>query len=250
MDILGKDLLEFTGNKGQVKGNSPVKKTAILATLAGAYIAFGFILYLRVLSQWDHAIAGLVGAMLFPIGLLLIVVGGGELFTGNILDLGVSLFLKKISVGQLLKNWGIVLLFNTIGAVLVAYLYGDLLGFTDSMIANGVLPAAIGTKVDPTALEMVVSGFFCNILVTLGIWLSNSSKSNAGKMLLLWIPIAAFVYMGLQHSVANIFLLACGVFGGEITLFTMVHNLFFVILGNIIGGAGVVGGLYALAYNE
>ncbi|UUX33578.1 formate/nitrite transporter family protein [Fundicoccus culcitae] len=250
MDLKGKDLLEFTANKGADKANSSYKKMIILGFLAGLYISIGYALYLKAISSSDSEWAGLIGSFLFPIGLLLIVVAGGDLFTGNILDVAVSYLLKKVPLSLLVRNWVVVFLSNALGAVFLAYTYGEVLGFNDALMQTGTLQYAIDGKLNWSPWEMIVSGMLCNILVTLGIWLSNSSKSNVGKMFLLWVPIAAFVYLGFQHSVANLYLLTSGLFAGVTTIGPVLSNLLFVVIGNILGGAVVVAGLYAAAYGD
>lgn len=250
MDLKGKELLEFTADKGAAKALSSYKKTIILGFLAGMYISIGYALYLKVLSASDSEWAGLVGSFLFPIGLLLIVVAGGDLFTGNILDVAVAYLLKKIPFKLLVRNWVVVFLSNALGAAFFAYTFGEVLGFSDALVASGTLEYAINGKLSGSPFEMIVSGMLCNILVTLGIWLSNSSKSNVGKMILLWVPIAAFVYLGFQHSVANLYLFASGLFAGVVTFGPVLSNLLFVVIGNIIGGGLIVAGLYAEAYRD
>lgn len=248
MDLKGNDLLEFTAHKGADKAASSVKKTVILGFLAGLYISIGYAMYLLVLSKSESEWASLIGSFLFPIGLLLIVVAGGELFTGNVLDVGVAYLREKTSLRLLVRNWMVVFISNALGAVFLAYTLGEVLGFNSILMGTETLQYAIEGKVSGSPMQMVVSGMLCNIMVTLGIWVSNSSKTNVGKMVLLWVPIAGFVFLGFQHSVANLYLFASGLFGGLVSWSSALGNIFFVVIGNIIGGALIVAGLYTEAY--
>lgn len=249
MDLLGNDLLQYASHKGEAKAVEPLYKTAILGFLAGVYISLGYLLYFKVMSSITTDLNALIGALFFPIGLLLIVVAGGELFTGNILELSLGFYLKVISCKDMVKNWLVVLIFNAIGAMLTASCAGSVMHFVTNQNRD-VLEHMVLSKIDASPLEMIVSGIFCNILVTLAIWLADSSQSHISKMVLIWPPVAAFVFLGFQHSVANVFLLTMGMANGLNSLSQMMVNLFFVVIGNLVGGALVVGGMYAMAYKE
>ncbi|RPA62406.1 formate/nitrite transporter family protein [Aerococcus agrisoli] len=250
MDILAGDLFALTADKGLKKTQTSLWHTFLLSCLAGIYIGLGYIAYLKVVSSVDGPYTSLIGASLFPLGLTLVIVAGAQLFTGNCMDVFMAYISKQISLKALIKNWALVFFGNFVGSFLLAFIYGEGLGFTQSLLASGELETIINGKISATPLQMIISGIFCNILVCLGVWLANSSKSNGHKMLLLWMPVTIFVYLGLQHSVANMFLLSAGLFAGVNSISELVINLVLVGLGNIIGGAFVVGGIYGQVYQK
>jgi formate/nitrite transporter len=191
----------------------------------------------------------LLGGIVFSLGLILVVMAGAELFTGN------NLFVMawadhKVTIGALLLNWSLVYLANFVGAVSTAgimHLSGAL-GIGDGAVAETA--AAIATaKLELPATQAFVRGVLCNALVCLAIWLSYASHSVSGKILAIVFPISAFVALGFEHSVANMYLIPIGMLNGaapDITGF--IGNLVFVTLGNIVGGSILVAIIYWLIY--
>lgn len=227
----------------------PVQMTA-LALLAGAFIAFGGAFYTLVMTGVDtgYGPARLLGGAAFSLGLILVVVGGAELFTGNALMV-MAWVDRRIGTGAMLRAWIIVYIGNLAGAlgmaVLVAY-SGTLNG------ATGELAARIAeAKMALPPLDALVRGILCNALVCLAVWLTFAAKTVTGKILAILWPITAFVALGFEHSVANMYLIPVGILAGaDGGLGGFLANLVPVTLGNIIGGAGGVALAYWAAYRR
>ena len=233
---------------GIAKAGLPMHRMAVLAMLAGAFIGFGA-------AFWCVAMAGaelgfgpqrVLGGAAFALGLILVVVGGAELFTGNALMVMAAVD-RRITVGALLRNWGIVWLGNLVGAVGLAVTFG-LAGLLDGPMGD-VAAKAAATKAQLPPLEAFVRGALCNALVCLAVWLSFAARSATDKILgVLW-PVTAFVALGLEHSVANMFLFPAGLWAGsEAALPGVLGNLVWVTLGNVVGGAGGVALAYRFAF--
>jgi formate transporter len=233
---------------GVAKAALPLGRMVTLALLAGAFIGFGAAAYVMVMTGADAGFgpARFLGGLVFSLGLILVIVGGAELFTGNALMVMAAVD-GRITPGALMRNWGVVYLGNLVGAVGLAVAFG----FT------GLLEAPFGatavklaeTKAALGPIEAVARGVLCNALVCLAVWLSFAARSATDKILGIVWPVAAFVLLGLEHSVANMFLLPLGwLAGAKVTLGAMVGNLVWVTLGNILGGAGGVALAYRFAY--
>lgn len=233
---------------GVAKTGLPWLSLVTLGALAGAFIAFGSLFYLVVLSGENPAsgLTRLAAGLAFSLGLILVIVGGAELFTGNAL-LVMARVDGLVTSKAVARNWSIVYLSNFAGALIIVAL----------AVAAGLHRAPIGAvaadiaahKIALTALELVARGILCNALVCLAVWLSFAARDIAGKVLVIAPPIAAFVALGFEHSIANMFLLPFGwVAGAPIDAAGIANNLFFVTLGNLIGGTGGVGLSYWAAY--
>jgi len=230
---------------------APVQ-TATLGILAGAFIAFGAMFYTLTITGSDLGFgpSRLLGGVAFSLGLILVLVGGAELFTGNNLIV-MAWAERKVTSWQLLRNWVLVYLANfvgALGAVALFYLAGALdlsagaVGQTAARIAESKLSLDFSTA--------FFRGILCNTLVCLAVWLSFAARSVAGKILAIIFPISAFVALGFEHSVANMYLIPIGMLanGGGIDLVAILRNLLPVTLGNIIGGSGLVALTYWLVY--
>ena len=233
----------------KTKANLSILKMLVLGILAGMFIALA-----GVGATIGSAHGGkLAGALIFPIGLIMVVIAGSELFTGN--NLMVMSWLKgKIKLRELLKNWLIVFIGNLLGALLVAF-FVVYSGIFDS-ISESVIATAT-TKSNLDFLEAILRGVFCNFLVCIAVWMAFSAETIAGKILAIFGPIFLFVLCGFEHSIANMFYGPAGIFMGlrtglapenlNVGLF-LINNLLPVTLGNIIGGAGLVSCFYYLVY--
>lgn len=217
----------------------------LLGFLGGAYIAFGYMAYVLVVAQIPGVVGVLVGASVFPIGLIIILFAGGELITGNMMVVATSFFNHKIGLKDVLKNWGIITTGNIIGAVFVALLFGV---YGETMVPFEKTIATLSqAKVHYAPFQILVSGIACNWFVGISVWLSQSFKDGAGKFLGVWFPVMVFVLLGFQHSVANVFLLTLGMYFNAISLSSFLVNFIFSYAGNIIGGAIFVGLIYSLS---
>lgn len=233
---------------GVTKARLPVLQMFVLAVLAGAFIGFGGAAFTAVMSGADAAFgpARLLGGVVFSLGLILVIVGGAELFTGNALMVMAAVD-RKITLHQLLRSWTIVYLGNLTGAAGLALAFG-LSGLLDGPL-NALAVSITQGKAALDPLEAFMRGALCNALVCLAIWLSFAARTAAGKILAILWPISAFVLLGLEHSIANMYFFPQGwLAGSDVTVAQAGSNLFFVTLGNIVGGAGGVALAYRFAF--
>ncbi|TQV77424.1 formate/nitrite transporter family protein [Aliikangiella marina] len=237
---------------GVTKANSAFLKLITLGILAGAFIAFGAMFYTQTItgSEFGYGPTKLLGGVTFSLGLILVVVAGAELFTGNNLIV-IAWADKKVTTQQLLRNWLIVYVGNFIGAAMTALLV-DLSGILASN-QGAVGQTAINIALAKTSLEPLqafVRGILCNALVCLAVWLCFSARRVAGKILAIIFPISAFVALGFEHSVANMYFIPLAMMQSEIqiTLFDLLANLTWVTLGNVVGGSVFVALVYWLCY--
>ncbi|MCP9480336.1 formate/nitrite transporter family protein [Shimia sp. CNT1-13L.2] len=242
------EIARLVETAGVAKARLTLSQTLTLALLAGAFIGFGGAAYTMVMSGVDPTFgpARFLGGVVFCLGLILVVVGGAELFTGNAL-MTMAAVDRKIPLSALLRNWTIVYLGNLIGAVGLALAFG-LTGLLEG--AMGDTASAIArAKATLSPSEAFMRGALCNALVCLAVWLTFAARTVAGKILAILWPIAGFVLLGLEHSVANMYLFPQGLFAGaEVPLSAIAGNLLWVTLGNILGGAGGVALSYRFAY--
>jgi len=225
----------------------------ILAFLAGAYIGFGGLLATKLggsipVEYWG-TMTRIVFAMVFPLGLLCVVVAGADLFTGNCMYGPAAVMHKTASFGGMLKNWIISYIGNFVGSIFIAFFLGHLTGL---FVSGAVGESAVALANMKCNLPWDVAfwrGIGCNWLVCLAIYLTLSSGDGVSKMLLLWPPIAGFVAIGFEHSIANMTLLTIAFFVPN-TLFPAsgyFYNLLVVTLGNMIGGICVALAYYFIA---
>ncbi|MDH0301730.1 MULTISPECIES: formate/nitrite transporter family protein [unclassified Pseudomonas] len=243
-------ITELAMQAGTRKAHLATRATLILGFLAGAFISLGFLLAIHVSTMipapWA-SFGNLLGAAVFPIGLILVILAGGELLTGNMMSLPLALFAGRIRPWAVLRNWTLVTVANLLGALFVAYCFGHLLGLTEGPYLNKTLAGAT-SKVSADFLHAFVSGIGCNWLVCLAVWLSYASREVSGKILGIWFPIMAFVAIGFQHVVANMFLIPAAIFAGYLSWGQLLENLAAVFLGNAVGGAIFVGLAYYVSY--
>jgi len=239
-------------NLGVSKVNLPDMKILVLAILAGAFIALGAMFYTLVITKSGLGFGPerLLGGIAFSLGLILVVVGGAELFTGN--NLIVMAWADgKVKTLQLLRNWSIVYLGNFIGALATALIVswtglfelgGGSVGETAVRIAE--------YKVKIPYDQAFFRGIMCNVLVCLAIWLCFAAHTVTSKILAIIFPISAFVALGFEHSIANMYLIPAGMLAGaeHVTVPGFFENILFVTLGNIFGGGVLVAIVYWLAY--
>ncbi len=236
---------------GVVKAKLPFLKLLMLAVLAGVFIGFGAAFYTVVVTNEGvgYGVARLLGGAAFSLGLVLVVVGGAELFTGNNLIV-MAWADKRISTGELLRNWGVSYVGNAIGGVALAFaVYGS--GVLDPGAAGATAIRIAESKLALSPLEAFLRGALCNALVCLAIWLSFAARSVTDKILAILFPITAFVALGFEHSIANFYLIPVGLLAGaEGGLVNIAGNLAPVTIGNIVGGAGGVAGVYWIIYGR
>lgn len=267
------EILEVTIQKGITKASAPAWKLLLLGFLAGAFIAFAsegsnmaaFGLFAK---PETYGLGKFVAGLIFPVGLMLVVIAGGELFTGNTLIMAAVLD-KKVQISAMFKNWTFVYLGNFAGSVFIAFLIfksgqlhsgGNLLGGITVKIAYG--------KISLSFTQAVFLGIMCNWLVCLAVWLCYGAKDMSGKLLAVFFPVWLFITSGFEHSVANMYYIPAGIFAKSIPEYAaaskiatdilyklnwinfFMKNLLPVTLGNIIGGAFFVAGIYWLCYRH
>jgi formate/nitrite transporter len=270
----GAEILEASIGVAKAKASAGTGKLAILGILAGAFIALaaqgsnmaGF----NLLASGDtYGLGRALAGGVFTVGLMLVVIAGAELFTGNTLMVG-GVVRREISFGAMLRNWGIVYAANLGGALLVVLMIhssgllhsgGDLLGGITLKIAAGKTALPFG--------RAFVLGILCNWLVCLAVWMAFATTSMAGKILAIFFPIWLFVTSGFEHSVANMYYIPAGLLakGSEAYVSAaqgigmtdaaldgltwqgfFVNNLIPVTMGNIVGGCLLVSLAYYAAY--
>ena len=254
---------------GVRKANLPTCKLFLLALLAGAFIALGAAFSTTTLagsSVLPYGQARLLAGLAFCLGLILVVVGGAELFTGNNLIV-MAWASGKISTSALLRNWVIVYLGNFAGSVGTAVLMFLAKQYTNGTGSVGEIALkTASSKVQLGFIQAIALGILCNVLVCLAIWLTYSARNTTDKIMAIIFPITAFVTIGSEHSVANMYFIPYGLFiqqfdpdfvaglGNKVSLESLSWSAFFlknllpVTIGNIIGGALLVGILYWLIY--
>lgn len=282
--LLPPDMAQKAETIGVKKANMPAGRLLLLAILAGAFIALGAI-FATTISVSDVIVKDAAGAVVstssvayglnrlvmglaFSLGLILVVVGGAELFTGNNLIV-MGFMSRKITFYQLMRNWAIVYAGNFLGSVFTAgimFLTGQYLQSNGGVGLNALNIA--NTKAGIDFLPALCSGIMCNALVCLAVWLTYSARSTTDKILAIIPPITAFVAAGFEHSVANMYFIPIGLFiknWGTSAFFDsigkvasdfsnltwgnfFIANLLPVTIGNIIGGAVMVGAVYWYAY--
>jgi len=263
-------IAELTTASGESKIGLSLRRLAVLGVLAGAYIAFGAQASLLVLSDTSaflgFGLSRILGGLVFSVGLILVVLSGAELFTGNSL-MALSACRHRSSWRGVLRSWVLVYFFNMVGSILVALL---IFGARQYMLGDGSVGVAAlrlaATKVSLPFWTAFFRGILCNWLVCLAVWMATGAMDTTGKVLAVVPPVTVFVASGFEHSVANMFFVPLGLMlrrvpsivaaAGSVPGFqqlTWVHgfllgNLLPVTLGNLAGGVLFVAVPYWLAY--
>jgi formate transporter len=225
----------------------------VLAVLAGAFISLGALLFTVIVteSSLGFGVTRLLGGLGFCLGLVLVVIGGAELFTGNNL-LAMAWASRLISTREVLRNWCLVYLGNVIGCLgtVLLVFWANTAGMGGGAVGDTALQIA-QDKAALSWLEAFARGVLSNTLVCLAVWLAMGGRSVSDKILAILFPISAFVTVGFEHSIANWFFLPYGLTlggPGSLALSGIAGNLLAVTLGNILGGTLLVAGVYWLAY--
>ncbi len=265
--LLSKELCSETIDVGVKKGvKTSFYQTLILSILAGAFISLGaFTSTVGSYGIESYGLSKLVAGLLFPIGLVLILICGGELFTGNILLIQAYME-RKLSLVRFIRNLIIVYVGNFIGAFLIAlllFLSGILLN-DDALLGAYAIKVAY-YKGSLTFINLLASGILCNLLVCLAVWGSYAAKDMAGKILIIWVTIMAFITSGFEHCIANMYYFSIGLLAkldsrilgastltsekiNEVNIGSALGNIIPVTIGNIIGGLVFVGLAYWVVY--
>jgi formate transporter len=249
---------------GVTKVNMPFLPCFMLSVVAGGSIGFGALYYTIVSSDADLSFATtrLLGGLVFSLGLALVLVGGAELFTGNNLIV-MAWASGRVSMSRMLRNWAIVYLGNLVGALglVVLVVLSRHLEMNSGRLAQAVVDTA-SAKIRPDIVTLFFKGVLCNVLVCMAVWLAYAGRSVTDKIVGLVLPISAFVAAGFEHCIANLYFLplawvivhtsaaSANIDVSAITVAGLVHNLVPVTLGNVVGGAGLVGFVYWAIYRK
>lgn len=244
---------------GVTKAAMPVLTMFALAVLAGAFIALGALFFTVTVTAGatgqpvTFGLTRVAGGITFSLGLILVVVGGAELFTGNNL-IAMAWASGRVTTGQVIRNWGWVYLGNLVGAVgtaLLVWLAG-VQTMSDGAVGETMVRIA-RAKISLDPVSAVARGILCNVLVCLAVWLCMGARSVADKILAILFPISAFVACGFEHSVANMYFLPIGIVlaagsAAPLSILGAVSNLALVTIGNIFGGTVLVALVYWTVY--
>ena len=220
------EMAQVAAETGAKKTHRTWDRVLVSAFLAGAYIAFGALVAITVSSGLDPAVWGTLPTLFmgaaFTLGLVLVLIAGSDLATGNMMLVPLSAMRGRIDVGDVVKNLTLVLLGNLLGAVFVAYFLAVQTGVIGDAGAEGsslltyerLAGITEGKATGHTAWETFLRGVGCNWLVCLAVWMSLAAPSVSGKILAIFFPVMAFVAMGFDHVVANMFFIPAGIFAG------------------------------------
>ena len=253
------EIAEKVETVGVKKAALPLLSMIMLGVLAGAFIGLGALYFVLVSSDpaLSFAISRVLGGVVFSLGLLLVIVAGAELFTGNNL-LAMAWADGRISTAKLLRNWAVVCGANFVGAAGLAVLV-FLSGHTSlnhNLVAEHYLKIA-AAKCSLPFWEALFRGALCNVLVCLAVWMAMAGRSVVDKAVAIVLPVSAFVAAGFEHSIANFYIIplawllkTSGQIPGydAISVAGFLHNIVPVILGNLLGGSVMVGLVYYVIY--
>jgi formate/nitrite transporter len=244
---------------GVTKATMPVLTMFTLAVLAGAFIALGALFFTITMTTGTigqppaFGLMRLAGGVTFSLGLILVVVGGAELFTGNNL-IAMAWASGRVTTQQVMRNWGWVYLGNLVGAVGTAVLVwlAGVHTMSDGAVGETMVQIA-RSKIALDPVSAVARGILCNVLVCLALWLCMGARSVSDKILATVFPITAFIACGFEHSVANMYFLPIGVLlaagtSAPLSVTGALSNLALVTIGNVLGGTVLVALVYWTVY--
>jgi formate/nitrite transporter len=249
-------IADLVRTRGVAKAGAGAITTFVLGVIAGAFIALGGVLATTVATGSDlgYGPSRWLAGIAFSLGLIMVVVGGAELFTGNNLVV-MAVASRQVTVARLLRNWGIVYAGNLVGAVSVALMvtFAEWWALDDGRVGEAAVTIAV-TKSSLSFGVVFWRGILANALVCMAVWLATGGRTVVDKVIAIVPPVAAFVAMGFEHSVANMYFLSAGAFvaGAADTQgpswMGSLTNLVASTLGNVVGGAVLVGLVYWFVY--
>ncbi len=252
-----KEIIVKAANVGAEKATRTLGRLFVLSVLAGFFISLGGILSVIVgfgfpeVSAYNPGLQKLMSALMFPIGLFLIVMFGADLFTGNNALLMPAMYEKRIGIGAVIRNWTLVWIGNFIGCLLFTFFFVSVSGLVDSEPYRSAVIGIAQTKTSLSPLVIFFRGIAANWCVCLAVWLALGADKMGAKALGCWLPVGAFVALGYEHCIANMFFIPCGMLAGaDVSILDFGKNLLFATIGNIIGGALMVGHLFHRLYGS
>jgi formate transporter len=248
-----REIAQLVARLGEAKLHTDLVTLSALAVLGGAFIALGALFFTVIVTGSSLGLGAtrLLGGVGFSLGLILVVVAGAELFTGNNL-LAIAWASGTAGMRQILRHWLVVYLGNVLGALATVAIVvcADVASLGDAAVSATAVDIA-AEKASLGLGEVFARGVLCNALVCLAVWLALGGRSVADKILAIVFPISAFVTMGFEHSVANWFFLSYGLWldaSGAVSLAGAARNVAASTAGNLCGGTGLVAGVYWVAY--
>jgi formate/nitrite transporter len=242
---------------GETKARLRPDKILVGSFLAGAYIAFAGIVSIAVASGLDPKTWGtlptLFSGSVFALGLVLVIIAGSELLTGNMALVPLAALRGHISLRHVPANFGWVTIGNIAGSIFVAYFLAVKSGVLMGDLTKTRLGDIATLKgIEETELQIFLRAMGCNWLVCLAVWMAMGAEDIGGKVLAIFFPIMAFVAIGFDHVVANMFFLPAAIFAGVggLTWWDVIHNWIFALLGNLVGAAVFVAGAYYYLYGR
>lgn len=255
------EIKDYCTEVGIKKCRNKAVQLVILGIFAGMFIALGAAGANMAIHSLPASLGGikkLIAGAIFPVGLMLVIIAGGELFTGNNL-ITVALLEKKVTSKEMLNNWFFVYLGNFLGSVFIAWMIYEsgLFSTSQGLLGDFHVKLAVA-KTSLTFSQAFIRGILCNILVALAVWLSFAAKRIVDKIAAIWFPIMLFIVGGYEHCIANMYyipagMLAAGSEGANMGLTWgtfIINNLIPVTLGNIVGGGIIIGALYWYVYGD
>lgn len=236
------EIVDYIVAAGKSKTEKNLKLLILQGIMAGMFIAMGAIGYFKLVAYTtDPGLGKFLGALIFPTGIIAILLLGSELFTSDCMVI-LSAYKKAIKVSSFMKMLIIVLLANLVGAIIMALLSTGAGIFSEAML-EVVSKSAVAKTTMPIS-QMFVSAILCNIIVCAGVMMAYSAKTVTGKILAIWFPIAVFVLSGTEHIVANMFYLVMAfINGANITVSGILISFGVVAVGNFIGGGIIIAGV-------
>ncbi len=238
---------------GLAKARTDTLTMLVLAMLAGAFISLGALFCTVVVteSRLGFGATRLLGGLSFSLGLILVVIAGAELFTGNNL-IAMAWASRLIGTREVMRNWLLAYVGNVVGCLgtVLLVVWSGVAGLGGGAVGEMAIQIA-RTKADLSLAEAFTRGILCNALVCLAVWLAIGARSVTDKVLAILFPITAFVAIGFEHSIANWFFLPFGFAldgQGAVSLVGAVKNIVAVSAGNMVGGTLLVAGVYWVAY--
>ena len=238
---------------GVAKAHADTLTLLVLAILAGAFISLGALWFTVVITESTLGFGPtrLLGGVSFCLGLILVIVAGAELFTGNNL-IAMAWASRRIGAREVIRNWLLAYLGNVIGCMATVLLvwWANIASLDNGAVGETALRIA-RAKAGLPVLEAFARGVLCNALVCLAVWLAIGARSVTDKILAIIFPITAFVAIGLEHSIANWFFLPFGLVldtHGTVSITGSAWNIVVVTAGNVVGGTLLVSGVYWIAY--
>src|SRR5829696_3728744 len=251
-----KDIAEAGVTTGATKAKLSWDKALVAGFLAGAYIAIAGLLAIVVSAgmpeEWGGLPTFITGAV-FSLGLILVVIAGSELLTGNMALVPLAAMKGRASLRKLAENWAFVLIGNLLGALFVAWFLAVQTGvITGPEALERAASIAHKKGVEETEWQIFTRAVGCNWLVCLAVWMALAADDIAGKVLAIFFPIMAFVALGFDHVVANMFFIPAAIFAGvpDIGWGDALHNWLFAFVGNLVGASVFVAGAYWYLYTK